>query len=169
MLRPDGVSEEELLTYAYALEQKSEHPLARAVIVKAGEYSSLQKFDADGFQAVPGNGLSGKVNGSVVCGGNLKFIRQSAGISEETEETAAKLAEEGKTPLFFSRDGKLIGIIAVADVIKEDSPAAIRELQNMGIHVVMLTGDNERTAKAIALRPVWTKWSRAYCRTEKRT
>ena len=149
MLPADGVSEEELLTYAYALEQKSEHPLARAVIVKAGEYSSLQKFDADGFQAVPGNGLSGKVNGSVVCGGNLKFIRQSAGISEETEETARKLAEEGKTPLFFSRDGKLIGIIAVADVIKADSPAAIRELQNMGIHVVMLTGDNERTAKAI--------------------
>ena len=103
MLPADGVSEEELLTYAYALEQKSEHPLARAVIVKAGEYSSLQKFDADGFQAVPGNGLSGKVNGSVVCGGNLKFIRQSAGISEETEETARKLAEEGKTPLFLQQ------------------------------------------------------------------
>ena len=145
----EGVSEQELLSYAYALEQKSEHPLARAVIVKAQENSSLQKYDAEEFQAVPGNGLSGKVNGFMVCGGNLKFISRNTEISEEIKETAGRLAEEGKTPLFFARDGRLIGIIAVADVVKEDSPEAIRELRNMGIHVVMLTGDNERTAKAI--------------------
>ena len=144
-----GISEQELLSYAYALEQKSEHPLARAVIVMAQGNASLQKYHADEFQAVPGNGLSGKVNGSAVCGGNMKFISQSAELSEDIKKTASRLAEEGKTPLFFSRDGKLIGIIAVADVIKEDSPEAIKELRNLGIHVVMLTGDNERTAKAI--------------------
>ena len=149
MIPADGMTEQELLAYAYALEQKSEHPLAHAVIVKAKEDPSLRKYDAEGFQAVPGNGLSGKVNGSLICGGNLKFISQNAGVSDDTRKTADRLAEEGKTPLFFSRDGKLIGIIAVADVIKEDSPEAIRELRNMGIHVVMLTGDNERTAKAI--------------------
>lgn len=149
MIPAEGVSEQELLSYAYALEQKSEHPLARAVIVKAQENSSLQKYDAEEFQAVPGNGLSGKVNGFMVCGGNLKFISRNTEISEEIKETAGRLAEEGKTPLFFARDGRLIGIIAVADVVKEDSPEAIRELRNMGIHVVMLTGDNERTAKAI--------------------
>lgn len=98
---------------------------------------------------MPGNGLSGKIDGSLICGGNLKFISQNTEISEATSQTAGRLAEEGKTPLFFSRDGRLMGIIAVADVIKEDSPKAIRELQNMGIRVVMLTGDNERTAKAI--------------------
>ena len=149
MIPAEGVSEQELLSYAYALEQKSEHPLARAVIVKAQENSSLQKYDAEEFQAVPGNGLSGKVNGFMVCGGNLKFISRNTEISEEIKETAGRLAEEGKTPLFFARDGRLIGIIAVADVVKEDSPEAIRELRNMGTHVVMLTGDNERTAKAI--------------------
>ena len=149
MIPAEGVSEQELLSYAYALEQKSEHPLARAVIVKAQENSSLQKYDAEEFQAVPGNGLSGKVNGFMVCGGNLKFISRNTEISEEIKETDGQLAEEGKTPLFFARDGRLIGIIAVADVVKEDSPEAIRELRNMGIHVVMLTGDNERTAKAI--------------------
>lgn len=149
MIPAEGVSEQELLSYAYALEQKSELPLARAVIVKAQENSSLQKYDAEEFQAVPGNGLSGKVNGFMVCGGNLKFISRNTEISEEIKETAGRLAEEGKTPLFFARDGRLIGIIAVADVVKEDSPEAIRELRNMGIHVVMLTGDNERTAKAI--------------------
>ena len=152
MIPADGVTEQELLSYAYALEKKSEHPLARAVIVKAeenGQKDSLKQLKAEEFQAVPGNGLSGKIGGSLICGGNLKFISQNTEISEATSQTAGRLAEEGKTPLFFSRDGRLMGIIAVADVIKEDSPKAIRELQNMGIRVVMLTGDNERTAKAI--------------------
>ena len=148
----DGVTEEELLSYAYALEKKSEHPLARAVIVKAeesGQKGAQKQLEAEDFQAVPGNGLSGKIDGSLVCGGNLKFISRNTEISEETSQIADRLAAEGKTPLFFSRDGRLMGIIAVADVIKEDSPKAIRELRNMGIRVVMLTGDNERTAKAI--------------------
>ena len=152
MIPADGVTEQELLSYAYALEKKSEHPLARAVIVKAeenGQKDSLKQLEAEEFQAVPGNGLSGKIDGSLICGGNLKFISQNTEISEVTSQTAGRLAEEGKTPLFFSKDGRLMGIIAVADVIKEDSPKAIRELQNMGIRVVMLTGDNERTAKAI--------------------
>ena len=152
MIPADGVTEQELLSYAYALEKKSEHPLSRAVIVKAEENrqkDSLKQLEAEEFQAVPGNGLSGKIGGSLICGGNLKFISQNTEISEATSQTAGRLAEEGKTPLFFSRDGRLMGIIAVADVIKEDSPKAIRELQNMGIRVVMLTGDNERTAKAI--------------------
>ena len=149
MFPADGITEQELLTIAWALEKKSEHPLAHAILVKAEETPSLEKFDTEDFQAVPGNGLSGKVNGSLICGGNLNFISQNAEISDKIKEIAERLAEEGKTPLFFSRDRKLIGIIAVADVIKEDSPEAIRELQNMGIHVVMLTGDNERTARAI--------------------
>ena len=152
MIPADGVTEQELLSYAYALEKKSEHPLARAVIVKAeenGQKDSLKQLEAEEFQAVPGNGLSGKIDGSLICGGNLKFISQNTEISEATSQTAGRLAEEGKTPLFFSKDGRLMVIIAVADVIKGDSPKAIRELQNMGIRVVMLTGDNERTAKAI--------------------
>ena len=152
MIPSDGVTEEELLSYAYALEKKSEHPLARAVIVKAeesGQKGAQKQLEAEDFQAVPGNGLSGKIDGSLVCGGNLKFISRNTEISEETSQIADRLAAEGKTPLFFSRDGRLMGIIAVADVIKEDSPKAIRELRNMGIRVVMLTGDNERTAKAI--------------------
>ena len=149
MFPADGITEQELLTIAWALEKKSEHPLAHAILVKAEETPSLEKFDTEDFQAVPGNGLFGKVNGSLICGGNLNFISQNTEISDKIKETAERLAEEGKTPLFFSRDRKLIGIIAVADVIKEDSPEAIRELQNMGIHVVMLTGDNERTARAI--------------------
>ena len=149
MLPAQGSTEQELLAYACALEKKSEHPLARAVMAKAREDASLPELEAEEFQALPGNGLSGKIQGSLLCGGNLAFISQNAEISQETKEAAGRLAGEGKTPLFFSRDGQLIGVIAVADVIKEDSPQAIRELQNMGIHVVMLTGDNERTAKAI--------------------
>ena len=152
MIPSDGVTEEELLSYAYALEKKSEHPLARAVIVKAeesGQKGAQKQLEAEDFQAVPGNGLSGKIDGSLVCGGSLKFISRNTEISEETSQIADRLAAEGKTPLFFSRDGRLMGIIAVADVIKDDSPKAIRELRNMGIRVVMLTGDNERTAKAI--------------------
>ena len=149
MIPAEGVTEEELLLTACALEKKSEHPLARAVLLKAEEDGVAETPEAEDFQAVPGNGLSGKLEGKNVYGGNLKFIRKNTSILPETEQLAEKLASEGKTPLFFSRDGQLIGIIAVADVIKEDSPRAVKELQNMGIHVVMLTGDNERTARAI--------------------
>lgn len=144
-----GVSEEALLSMAYALEKKSEHPLARAVLLRAREQGLDSGAEVTDFAAVPGNGLSGDLEGNALCGGNLKFIREKAEVPQALEERARQLAEEGKTPLFFSRNGVLAGIIAVADVIKEDSPQAIRELQNMGIHVVMLTGDNERTAKAI--------------------
>ena len=149
MIPADGVTEAELLACAYALEKKSEHPLARAIIVKAEEDGTSGELEAEGFQAVPGNGLSGKIDGSLICGGNLKFISGSAVVSEELRKKAEELSEQGKTPLFFSRDGSLIGIIAVADVIKEESPQAVKELRDMGIHVVMLTGDNERTARAI--------------------
>lgn len=149
MIPAEGVSEEELLTNAYALEKKSEHPLAHAILVKAEEAGIRLSSETEDFQAVPGNGLSGKLGEDELSGGNLKFIEEKAEIPDETKKKAEELAEEGKTPLFFSRNGRLIGIIAVADVIKEDSPQAVRELQNMGIHVVMLTGDNERTAKAI--------------------
>ena len=149
MIPAEGVTEEELLLTACALEKKSEHPLARAVLMKAEEDGVTVTPEAEDFQAVPGNGLSGNLEGRTVYGGNLKFIRESTSILPETEQISEKLASEGKTPLFFSRDGQLIGIIAVADVIKEDSPQAVKELQNMGIHVVMLTGDNERTARAI--------------------
>ena len=143
-----GISEEELLYAAYALEQKSEHPLAKAILALAEE-QGLKQQELEAFQAVPGNGLTGIWNGHRLAGGNLSFLQKEAEISSQIEKQAARLAEEGKTPLFFSRDGVLIGMIAVADVMKEDSPQAIQELQNMGIHVVMLTGDNERTAKAV--------------------
>ena len=149
MIPAAGVTEEELLLNAYALEKKSEHPLAHAILVKAEESGIDPSVETEEFQAVPGNGLSGRLGTDELAGGNLKFISGSAEISDDIRKKAEALAEEGKTPLFFSRNGKLIGIIAVADVIKEDSPQAVRELQNMGIHVVMLTGDNERTAKAI--------------------
>ncbi len=149
ILPAEGVTEEELLTSAYALEKKSEHPLAHAVLARAKELAVDEAEEAQDFRAVPGNGLSGRIGSDMLAGGNLKFISQNTEISDETRELAEALAEEGKTPLFFSRNGKLTGIIAVADVIKEDSPQAVKELQNMGIHVVMLTGDNERTAKAV--------------------
>ncbi|MCI9614046.1 MAG: heavy metal translocating P-type ATPase [Dorea sp.] len=151
------MTEDELLLTAYALERKSEHPLAKAVLALVQE-RGLAKSDAGGehpgfevmdFQAVPGNGLCGNLNGDLLAGGNLAYISKSAEVSEEMRQRAVLLAEEGKTPLFFARNGRLIGVIAVADVIKEDSPKAVKELQNMGIHVVMLTGDNERTARAI--------------------
>lgn len=145
----DGVTEEKLITWAYALEKKSEHPLAHAILVKAEEQGIDGVAETEDFRAVAGNGLTAKIEGVAVCGGNLKFISEYAEIFDEIRQKAETLAEKGKTPLFFSRDGKLAGIIAVADVIKEDSPQAVKELQNMGIHVVMLTGDNERTAKAI--------------------
>lgn len=158
ILPAEGVSEEELLTFAYALEKKSEHPLAGAILETARERGIQEELEIEEFQAVPGGGLTGilskteqggsKVSGRVT-GGNLKYISETAEVVADVRRQAEVLAEEGKTPLFFAKDGKLLGIIAVADVIKEDSPQAVRELQNMGIHVVMLTGDNERTARAI--------------------
>ena len=144
----EGVPEEELLRYAYALERKSEHPLAKAVLWKGME-KGLPEEEVTEFQVLPGNGLSGRLKEGLLQGGNEAYIRQAAEIPAQLKSRAEKLAEEGKTPLYFAKDGKLLGIIAAADVIKEDSPQAVRELQNMGIRVVMLTGDNERTAKAI--------------------
>lgn len=148
ILPAEGVSEEELLEMAYALEKKSEHPLARAILEEAEKRNMLAK-EIKEFRAVAGNGLFGIRDGKSLCGGNLKFIEQTSFISASMRKQAEQLAEGGKTPLFFSCDEKFIGIIAVADVIKEDSPQAVKELQNMGIKVVMLTGDNERTAQAI--------------------
>ena len=148
-IMPEGsVSEEELLKMAYALERKSEHPLARAVTDLAQE-RGIGGNEVSDFQAVPGNGLCGRLGEEYLTGGNLDYIKKNASVSIEIEQKAVQLAEEGKTPLFFAKDGRLVGVIAVADVIKEDSPDAVKELQNMGIRVVMLTGDNERTARAI--------------------
>ena len=144
----DGLSETELLSYAGALEQKSEHPLAKAILANAGE-RNMEIPEVTEFQALPGNGLTAVLNGETLTGGSMKFISSRAAVSEKLKKQAEKLAEEGKTPLLFAQNDKLLGMIAVADVIKEDSPQAVRELQNMGIRVVMLTGDNERTAKAI--------------------
>lgn len=143
-----GYTKEGLLLKAYALEKKSEHPLSGAIVSLASE-QHMNAGEVFGFKAVPGNGLTGMLNGKELSGGNLSFISQKTSVPKEISDKAASLAGEGKTPLFFSEDGVLMGIIAVADVIKEDSPQAVRELQNMGIHVVMLTGDNERTARAI--------------------
>ncbi len=148
ILPAEGVSENELITMAYALEKKSEHPLARAILQKAEE-SNISAAEVSEFTALPGNGLTATLNGSKLTGGNYKFISSMSEIPASIRQNSETLAEHGKTPLFFAKDDKLIGIIAVADVIKEDSAAAVREMQNMGIHVVMLTGDNERTAKAI--------------------
>ena len=143
-----GVTESELLSMAFALEQKSEHPLARAILRQA-EAAELPAEEVSDFQALPGNGLTAVLNGESLCGGNYEFLSGRAEIPEELKRRAETLAQEGKTPLFFSAGGTLLGIIAVADVIKEDSPQAVRELRNMGIRVVMLTGDNQRTADAI--------------------
>ena len=148
MIPSDGIQEDELLRLAYALEKKSEHPLARAVLQRAEE-KHIPAVEVADFQALPGNGLKAVLDGKVLVGGNLNFVSGLMKVSDAMKQKAEALAEAGKTPLFFGQDGKLIGIIAVADVIKEDSPQAVRELQNMGIRVVMLTGDNERTAKAI--------------------
>ena len=143
-----GVTEDTLLKYAYALENKSEHPLARAILEKAKEENAGIE-EVTGFQALPGNGLTAILDGHTLYGGNHTFISSKVSVDGDIQKKAEKLAEAGKTPLFFGNEGRLLGVIAVADVIKEDSPQAIKELQNMGIHVVMLTGDNERTAKAI--------------------
>ena len=149
LLPADGMTEHELF-FANALEKKSEHPLARAILAKAEENGEAeQKSEITQFQAVPGNGLSGKLGEDWLYGGNFKFISDKMKISASIKEQAERLAQQGKTPLFFGRNKQFLGMIAVADVIKEDSPQAVKELQNMGIHVVMLTGDNERTAKAI--------------------
>ena len=145
---PFGISENELLQYAYSIETKSEHPLAKAVIAKAQEIG-LVPYEITGFKAESGNGLSGEYNGEKIIGGSKKYISSLINISNDISSRADSLSEEGKTPLFFMKDNKLLGIIAVADVIKEESPKAIKQLQNMGIKVVMLTGDNERTAKAV--------------------
>ena len=145
---PFEITENELLKYAYSIEVKSEHPLAKAIIVKAEELS-LNPYEVTDFKAESGNGLSAEYNGKRIIGGSKKYISSIIGISNDILNKADKLSEEGKTPLFFMLDNKLLGIIAVADVIKEESPQAIKQLQNMGIKVVMLTGDNERTAKAV--------------------
>ena len=144
----DGGDETTLLRSALALEQKSEHPLARAVLQHCRE-AGITAGDVSEFKALPGNGLTAVLDGVTICGGNLDFIGSRAEVTDKMRAETEKLSESGKTPLFFAAGDRLLGIIAVADVIKEDSPQAVRELQNMGIQVVMLTGDNERTAKAI--------------------
>ena len=148
ILPAEGVSESELLTLAASLEQKSEHPLAKAVLAYA-ETETIACPDVTDFAALPGNGLSARLDGMEIYGGNAEFIATKASVPAELQAEAARLAAEGKTPLFFGGAGRLMGVIAVADTLKEDSPCAIRELQNMGIRVVMLTGDNQRTADAI--------------------
>ena len=149
ILPVDGTTEKDLLRLACALEYKSEHPLAKAVILRAEE-QNIPVEEVSDFEALPGNGLRAGLDGKPLCGGNMAYIAAQAAVSDEVKEKSELLSGEGKTPLFFAYDGKLIGIIAVADVIKPDSPQAVKELQNMGIRVIMLTGDNERTAKAIA-------------------
>ncbi len=163
LIPADGVTKEQLLTVAYALEQKSEHPLARAVLnyVEAlrDEWQQGQKgqtgaeriesLEVADFEALPGNGLKAVCGGEVLAGGNAVFMEKQAQLPDELKKQAEALAVQGKTPLFFAQGNKVVGIIAVADVMKEESPQAVKELQNMGIRVVMLTGDNERTARAI--------------------
>ena len=148
LLPADDISEQELLTLALALEKKSEHPLAGAIL-KYAEERQLAAPEVSDFRALPGNGLCAVLNNETLIGGSMKFVSSQVTVPAALLQKAEKLAMEGKTPLLFARNQKLVGIIAVADVIKEDSPQAIRELQNMGIRVVMLTGDNERTARAI--------------------
>lgn len=145
---PISSTENELLSVAYSLEIKSEHPLAKAIVEKGNELN-ISVIDVQNFKALSGNGVTAELNGKTVYGGSLKFISEKIITDETTTKTAENLADSGKTPLLFTSDEKLLGIIAVADVIKEDSPKAINELQNMGINVVMLTGDNEKTANAI--------------------
>ena len=143
-----SVSDNELLKFAAAVEEKSEHPLARAIIRKAKE-EKIEPEEVTDFSAVVGNGLKGVLRGNEIAAGNLKFIEKTAEISDDIRNIADELSKEGKTPLFFAESGSLLGIIAVADTIKEDSAQAVKQLRNMGIKVVMLTGDNEQTAKAI--------------------
>lgn len=145
----DVIGTEELLSLAYSLEFKSEHPLARA-IVKKGEESGARLLDCRDFEIFPGGGLCAEIDGVKVCGGNAEFIENYANIDQITLESAANLATDGKTPVFFAKNNEILGIIAVADTVKDDSAAAVAELHAMGIRVLMLTGDNKRTAQAIA-------------------
>ena len=143
-----GVSEDELMTYAYSLEAMSEHPLAKAVVA-AAEERGLETMDISDFRILPGSGLSAMLDGEALYGGSLSFASETAELDDEIRRKAESLAEEGKTPLFFIKDKNILGMIAVADVIREDSSAAVKELQDMGIRVVMITGDNRRTAEAV--------------------
>lgn len=143
-----GITQKELLSYAAALEARSEHPLAKAIMSYTQE-KELSSYEVTAFEALPGNGLMAEIDGKKILGGHCNFIQKSVRITSEVESDAARFSSQGKTPLFFALEDEYLGMIAVADVIKEDSPTAIKELQNMGIRVVMLTGDNERTAKAI--------------------
>ena len=148
MVPAEGVTEESLLALAASLEKRSEHPLAKAILKYVGE-QQLTVEDVSGFEALPGNGLTAVRNGVKLAGGNYAFIRTQTEVSEDLLKQSEVLAEQGKTPMFFAENGRLAGIIAVADTMKEDSRQAVSELRNMGIRVVMLTGDNERTARAI--------------------
>ena len=146
----EGVNKEKLIAVAYALEEKSEHPLAKAIVDYVKDNGVFNgNFQVTEFQILPGNGLEGKLEGQKIVGGSFSYIKGIVKITSTVQKQYESFAEEGKTPLFFAMDGKLLGIIAVADVIKADSAEAIRQLENMGIHVVMLTGDNEKTANAI--------------------
>lgn len=144
----EKTTENELLTLAYSLERMSEHPLAKAIVQKADEMN-LRSVGVTEFKTLPGNGLQAKIGDLAVIGGSLKFVSEKAEVSALLNKRATELAENGKTPMLFAKDGKALGIIAVADTLKEDSPEAIKQLRNMGIRVVMLTGDNEKTANAI--------------------
>ena len=144
------VFDDSLLSKAYALEQKSEHPLARAVVTEAEQKGLSLTNEVQDFTALPGNGLEGRLSGHTLHAGSLSYISTLLPLNQKVREQAEKLSEEGKTPLFFEEDGKLLGIIAVADVIKPDSPQAISEMKALGLTTIMLTGDNEKTAKAIA-------------------
>lgn len=145
----ENYTENDLLSYASSLESKSEHPLAKAVVQKAID-SNIKTLDTTDFKSLTGNGVSAKINGKTIVGGSVKHISSITNIDEKVIKQADDLATKGKTPLLFVMDNRLLGIIAVADVVKSDSPKAIKELQNMGIKVVMVTGDNEKTAQAIA-------------------
>ena len=148
ILPTEKYSVEELVSYAFALEQRSEHPLAKAIL-EYGHEQQIKVKEVEDFKALPGNGLTAVYEGALLAGGNLSFIETKTKVPATLKLRSEALAEEGKTPLFFTKDQEFLGIIAVADIMKEDSPQAIKELQNMGIHVVMLTGDNKRTANAI--------------------
>ena len=147
LLPAEGISEETLLKYAAALEHRSEHPLGKAIVEYAGEKAGMP--DVEDFQVLPGNGLQGLIDGGTIVGGSEKFIRSRISIPEECTKASARLAASGKTPIYFTRDNELLGIIAVADTVREDSREAIAQLRNMGVEVVMLTGDNRNTAEAI--------------------